>query len=181
MAAAIGCDATYPELLDKKKTQSIAENINYRHRMAQYASRASVNLHTHLFFKSKIRDEVGYVLFVRQNALQVLIPKYGLEGTLFLRSDQDDVDFLFDEAVPSQSCKGVSLTLFQKIKVQISLDQSNVQHEKLVLRLVSPIIEGFSVDPAGDSEVPEPSKADNPNKRVSEERKEVPKKKAKRK
>ena len=71
MAAAIGADATYPELLDKKATGNIANNINYRHRMAQYASRASVNLHTHLFFRNKERTEEGYILFVRQNAIQV--------------------------------------------------------------------------------------------------------------
>ena len=53
--------------------------------MAQYASRASVNLHTHLFFRERRQTETGYVLFVRQNAIQVLIPKFGLEGTLFLR------------------------------------------------------------------------------------------------
>ena len=64
---------TYRELLDKKTTQNIANNINYRHRMAQYASRASVNLHTHIFFRNQKRDETGYVLFVRQNAVQVWI------------------------------------------------------------------------------------------------------------
>ena len=61
LAACIGADSTYPELLDKKKTQEIANNINYRHRMAQYASRASVNLHTHIFFRNKKTEEDGYV------------------------------------------------------------------------------------------------------------------------
>ena len=60
--------------------------------MAQYASRASVNLHTHIFFKDKTLDETGYILFVRQNAIQVLIPKYGLEGTLFLRVNKEEKD-----------------------------------------------------------------------------------------
>ena len=41
--------------------------------MAQYASRASVNLHTHIFFRNQKRDETGYVLFVRQNAVQVSV------------------------------------------------------------------------------------------------------------
>ena len=51
----LGADATYKELLDKRWTQNVANNINYRHRMAQYASRASVNLHTHIFFKNQVR------------------------------------------------------------------------------------------------------------------------------
>ena len=46
LAAAVGADASYPELLDKKKTQALCFNLNYRHRMAQYAGRASVSLHT---------------------------------------------------------------------------------------------------------------------------------------
>ena len=94
LAVSIGADTTYAELVDKKQTQKIAENINYRHRMAQYASRASVNLYTHIYFKNKKSEETGYVLFIRQNALQILIPKYGLEGTLFLRSGGDWVSFI---------------------------------------------------------------------------------------
>ena len=38
-------------------------------------------------------------------------------------------------------------TLFQKLTVRILLDDSNVQHEKLVLKLVSPHIKDFSVQP----------------------------------
>ena len=34
-----------------------------------------------------------------------------------------------------------------EVTVQLSLDSSNVQHEKLALRLVRPRIEGFSVEP----------------------------------
>merc|ERR1719221_2177068 len=145
LAVSIGADSTYAELVDKKETQKIAENINYRHRMAQYASRASVNLYTHIYFKDKRREETGYVLFIRQNALQILIPKYGLEGTLFLRAGEGGKDWVYDEEEPSQSCDGVKVTLFMKVIVQVYLDSSDIQHEKLSLRLVSPNIPGFSV------------------------------------
>ena len=158
LAVCIGADATYPELVDKKQTQKIAENINYRHRMAQYASRASVNLYTHIYFKDKRRDETGYVLFIRQNALQILIPKYGLEGTLFLRSkDSSDCEWSFDEEEPSQTCGEVKITLFMKVKVQVFLDSSDIQHEKLALRLVNPVIPGFSVSETREEEGKRPS------------------------
>ena len=147
LAVSIGADATYAELVDKKQTQKIAENINYRHRMAQYASRASVNLYTHIYFKDKRREETGYVLFIRQNALQILIPKYGLEGTLFLRAGEGGKDWVYDDEEPSQTCDGVKVTLFMKVTVQVYLDSSDIQHEKLSLRLVSPNIAGFSVPP----------------------------------
>lgn len=48
LAVCIGADATYPELLDKKKNHLLCQNLNYRNRMAQYAGRASVALHTHV-------------------------------------------------------------------------------------------------------------------------------------
>ena len=34
-----------------------------------------------------------------------------------------------------------------KVVVQVYLDTSDIQHEKLSLKLVSPVIPGFSVDP----------------------------------
>ena len=37
------------------------------------------------------------MLFVRKNALQVLIPKYGLEGTVFM--DKHGSGFVFNEEV----------------------------------------------------------------------------------
>jgi len=156
LAVSINKDSTYANLVDKKHTQKVAENINYRHRNAQYASRASVNLYTHIFFRGRKRDETGYVLFIRQNAVQVLIPKYGLEGTLFLRSNSKkgpaNLEWVFDEEEPSQTCGEVKVTLFMKLIVQVYLDTTDVQHEKLALKLVDPCIEGFSVLPTPDVE-----------------------------
>jgi len=146
LAVTVDADATYAELVDKKATQKIAENINYRHRMAQYASRASVNLYTHIFFRGRVRDEIGYILYIRQNAVQVLIPKYGLEGTLFLSKKDAESPWTFDEDEPSVTSGGEhKLSLFQKLTVQMSLDTSDLQHEKLTLKLVSPVIPDFSV------------------------------------
>lgn len=49
-----------------------------------------------IFFKNRVLDEEGYILFVRKNALQILIPKYGLEGTVYL---DDEKAFVYDEEV----------------------------------------------------------------------------------
>lgn len=59
LAACIGADSTYPELLDKHANSLLCNNLNYRNRMAQYAGRASVALNTHLFFKNRTDDEDG--------------------------------------------------------------------------------------------------------------------------
>ena len=97
LAAAVHADTTYPELLDKQYLQQTCNNMNYRHKMAQYAGRASVNLHTQLFFRNRKVTEEAYVLAVMKNALQVMIPRYGLEGTLYF----DDFPFEFNDQVSS--------------------------------------------------------------------------------
>ncbi|XP_016981483.2 exosome complex exonuclease RRP44 [Drosophila rhopaloa] len=160
LAASIGADSTYAQLLERKSNEELCHNLNYRHKMAQYAGRASVALNTHLFFRGKEEDEEGYVLFVRKNALQVLIPKYGLEGTLYLKSDKDGKDglervksefvFTFNEEDYTQRCGDVVFHSFDPVTVRLSLDSSNVQHEKLIFRLVKPYIKGFSVETTSD-------------------------------
>lgn len=147
LAVSIGADSSYAELLDKSKIQKICNNLNFRHKMAQYAGRASVNLHTHLFFKKRVQDEEGYILFVRKNALQVLIPKYGLEGTVFLNDAHKKTSsfFVYNEEENTQNAGNVAFHVFDPVIVQLSIDRSNVQHMKLSLKLVKPKIPGFSV------------------------------------
>lgn len=102
LAACIGADSTYADLLDKTKNSLLCNNLNYRNRMAQYAGRASVALNTHLFFRNRTEEVEGYVLFVRKNALQILVPKYGLEGTIYLSGGgkhQENVKFVYNEEV----------------------------------------------------------------------------------
>lgn len=142
LAVAIGADASYPELLDKNKTQTVCINLNFRHRMAQYAGRASVALHTQIFFKNRVLDEEGYILFVRKNALQILIPKYGLEGTVYL---DDEKAFVYDEEESTVTFGDVVLHVFDPVTVKISIDSSNIQHQKLSLKLVKPEIPGLSI------------------------------------
>ncbi|XP_017760739.1 PREDICTED: exosome complex exonuclease RRP44 [Eufriesea mexicana] len=148
LAVCIGSDTTYPDLLDKKKIHALCNYMNYRNKMAQYAHRASVALYTHIFFREKFEDEEGYILFVRKNALQILIPKYGLEGTLYLNTNKESsVTFIYNSENHSQTCGNVVFRTFDPVIVQISLDRVNVQHEKLIFKLVNPFISGFSVTP----------------------------------
>ncbi|CAK1545869.1 unnamed protein product [Leptosia nina] len=142
LASCIGADATHASILDTKYAVSLCENLNYRHRQAQYAGRASVALNTHILFKDRVEVEPAVVLSVKRNALQVLIPKYGLEGPLYLPSDK----FVYNEEEHVQICNGVVLKTFDEIVVRLSLDSTNLQHRKLVFQLVKPIIPGFSYE-----------------------------------
>uniref|UniRef100_A0AAZ3REJ5 Protein DIS3 homolog n=1 Tax=Oncorhynchus tshawytscha TaxID=74940 RepID=A0AAZ3REJ5_ONCTS len=105
LAVAIGADSTYPDLMDKHKQSALCNNLNYRHKMAQYAQRASVAYHTQLFFKSRgILNEEGFILFVRKNAIIVLIPKFGLEGTVFFENkDKPSPKLIFNEEISGVS------------------------------------------------------------------------------
>ncbi|CAK1598616.1 unnamed protein product [Parnassius mnemosyne] len=148
LAASIGADVTHATLLDTKHADALCDNLNYRHRQAQYAGRASVALNTHILFKNRVEIESAVVLAVKRNALQVLIPKYGLEGPLYLPSDK----FTYNEEEHFQICDDVILKTFDELTVRLSLDSTNLQHRKLVFQLVKPHIPGFSYEPEKEGE-----------------------------
>lgn len=152
LAACIGADSTYPDLMDKRKTDKLCQNLNYRKRMAQYAGRASVALHTHLFFRDRVENEEAYILFVRKNALQVLIPKYGLEGSIILSSNdkKKESPFAYNKEDHTQRVGDIIFHAFDRLIVRLHVDRSNVQHEKLIMDLVEPSIPGFSVLSSGE-------------------------------
>ncbi|KAJ8003405.1 hypothetical protein DPEC_G00147980 [Dallia pectoralis] len=155
LAVAIGADITYPDLMDKHKQSALCNNLNYRHKMAQYAQRASVAFHTQLFFKSRgIMNEEGFILFVRKNAIIILIPKFGLEGTVFFENkNKPSPKLVFNEEATTLTVEDHIFNMFDKVKVTISLDASNIQHQKIRMSLVEPVIPGVSVAP---SEINEP-------------------------
>lgn len=45
----------------------------------------------------------------------------------------------------TQKCGDIVFHAFDPVIVRLSLNSNNIQHEKLVLELVSPYIEGFSI------------------------------------
>ncbi|XP_061915270.1 exosome complex exonuclease RRP44 isoform X2 [Entelurus aequoreus] len=147
LAVAIGADCTYPDLTDKHKQSALCNNLNYRHKMSQYAQRASVAFHTQLFFKTRgILSEDGFVLMLRKNAIIVLIPKFGLEGTVFFEGkDKRGPSLVFDAEAPSLTVEQHTFHIFDRVKVTISLDDSNIQHQKIRMALTEPVIPGVSV------------------------------------
>ncbi|XP_045447025.1 exosome complex exonuclease RRP44 [Melitaea cinxia] len=140
LASALGADTTHAALLDTRAAQALCDNLNYRHRQAQLAGRASVALNTHILFKNREEIQSAVVLAVKRNALQVLIPKYGLEGPLYLPSDK----FLYNEEENIQICNDVVFKTFDELTVRLTLDSTNLQHRKLVFQLVTPFIPGVS-------------------------------------
>jgi exosome complex exonuclease DIS3/RRP44 len=126
------------KLTDKTAVTSLCENLNLRHRMAQQASRSSVELYTNLFFKGKTVDEDGYVIRVLKNGFVALIPKYGIESVVYVVGEGDEV--LYDaEANTLTSRNGkAKIGLFDKCKVSISIEQKSEVRSRLLMKLLEP-------------------------------------------
>ena len=158
LAVSINADITYPALLDKHRTQQLTNHLNHRHKMAQYAQRSSVALHTQLYFKDKGTIVDGFVLFVRRNALQILVPTYGIESSLFFDQGTDgkELTLMYDEITPSLTVEGVRFCLLDKIVVKIAVEKKDLQQSKLKLYLISPLIPNMEIGGGG-----KPVKGDN--------------------
>ncbi|CAH1763197.1 9467_t:CDS:10 [Entrophospora sp. SA101] len=131
LAAAIDDSEIYGnELTDIEKIRILCEGLNYRHRMAQSASRSSVELHTHIFFKGKKESENGYVTKILKNGFIVLIPNletYSSDGKII-----------------------GTIKLFDKVVVAISVegsdgDGASGMRQKLKMELIYPVVPGLSI------------------------------------
>ena len=137
-------------------------DMNHRHHMAQLAARSSVEFYTHLFFRDAtttktgtdgksskrmvLQEEEAYIIKMVKNGFAALIPKYGIEGLVFLDKSSSGVkeeDGGLSSAVPrdwllshdpESNCivsaldPGYRLGIFQKIKVSLCpIDEKDAQ------------------------------------------------------
>lgn len=87
LAAAIGIAPVPADLEDKSKLQDLAEHLNRKHHAAQMAGRASVTLHTILYFAQNPTVTGGVITRVKKNGIGVLLPQFGIEGTILFKED----------------------------------------------------------------------------------------------
>jgi len=62
LAACLGISPCPDDLANGASVKEIAAGINHRHRQAQFAGRASTELHAHVFFRGRICEEEAYVM-----------------------------------------------------------------------------------------------------------------------
>jgi len=94
-----------------------------------------------IFFKKRVLDEDGYILAVKKNGLQVLIPKYGLEGIVYLSKTARTNQFVFNEEVRMVNgnwvlgwlCGLVVRALARDRKVASSVDSQPVRYRVTTL------------------------------------------------
>ncbi|KAI8844251.1 hypothetical protein BC829DRAFT_363903 [Chytridium lagenaria] len=158
LAACIGYDKTYSSTLtDKISISEISDNLNYRNRMAQQASRSSVELFTNLYFKGKVVDEEAYIIRVFRNGFVAIIPRYGIEGHVrVVTEERSQETYTFDAVGMTLTCKqsGHVFEIFGKVRVRIQVQEegnASAQRSKVVLDLLEPNIPGISVVPGKEA------------------------------
>lgn len=137
LMAALGLNTLPDSLRDGTFMHQVVENLNIRHRNAQHAGRASVDLHTLIFFKDKEVIADARVTRVKSNAIIVFIPKFGLEGSIMLEEDES---FVLDEESQSLKKKSdatIAYKIFDPCAVKIQIQEGFGKRQSLVLRLVS--------------------------------------------
>jgi exosome complex exonuclease DIS3/RRP44 len=145
LAAAIGVSPLPVHLSSKSYLHDLTTNMNRRHRAAQLAGRASVQLHTLIFFSGDgAKEEDAYVLDVEtadkcEPSFNVFVPRYGIEGRIML-SDiaPNDPDLKRDADKHSISYKGISVQVFDKVRIKIFVKELEDHQRELVVNLLEP-------------------------------------------
>jgi exosome complex exonuclease DIS3/RRP44 len=105
-------------------------------------------LNTHLFFKGKEEICDGFVIGVRRNGLQVLVPKYGLESVVVVKPGAELV--LDPESGTVITGDGIQLRLLDAVVVMLTVEEQNKdlgRPSRLAMQLVRPAIPGLALPP----------------------------------
>ena len=147
LMASLGLQPLPDALRDRQAVHGVVDNLNLRHRNAQMAGRASVELHTLIFFKDRQVVADARVTRVKANGLIVFVPKFGIEGPVFLGGKPGGegeggaaaaAAFAFDEDKQTvRSASGsVQYTIFDPCAVRIFVEEGAGRRRTLVLELV---------------------------------------------
>jgi len=131
LACSLGQNSLPDQLSSKDRVKTQCDTINVKHRMAQWAGRSSADLHTFLYFQKKgPQTAEAIVLKVRRKGdLQVTVPRYGIEGLVFMDG------WIVDEEKQCVSKEGLQLSVFDHISVEISADNDEFRN-KTMLRFI---------------------------------------------
>jgi exosome complex exonuclease DIS3/RRP44 len=176
LAAAIGVAPLPQHLSSKSYLHDLCANMNRRHRAAQLAGRASVQLHTLIFFAGDddadekegsssgtgggdAKEEDAYVLDVdtadgHDPSFTVMVPRYGIEGRVKIPVVADDPNLernaLQHKLIYKQGDQVVSVQVFDKVRVRIWVKEVQEHQRKLVLDLLEPKFDSKSNSSSDD-------------------------------
>lgn len=136
---------------DRARLTSIADNLNYRHRNAQMAGRASVELHTLIYFRKRPTDAEARIVKIRANGLIVFVPKYGIEGPVYLtpkekakdsqsgKGSDGQIEWIVDQEhqTVTKADKSVTYKVLKAVKVHIEVVEPQPNRPKLQLTIIN--------------------------------------------
>jgi len=132
LAAAIGIAPLPEQLQTKSVIAEQCEKINLKHRMAQWASRASAELHTFMFFNKKgAQSAEAIVTRIRRSGMQVNVPRYGIEGVVAMADEEWDVKEE-EQVIVSRKDANVEIAIFSHIMVHIESDNTDFRNRTLL-------------------------------------------------
>ena len=138
LASAIGVIALPAGNADRSRQQELCSHLNRRHKASQYVQRASVNLHTLLFFRNRPAEETAYVLSISNEYIVVLAPRFGIEGQVNIQelSEELEESAVFDEHFHKVSFgKKLHVSMFQQTKVIICVVDDDGPNRRLQVSL----------------------------------------------
>lgn len=104
--------------------------------MARFASRASSDYHTYLFFKGKSLVEDAMITNIAANGFSVILPRYGLEGFInFSNEDKEKNKQQGKEIKTKFWIKKNVHNLFDHVKVKIEVELKSF-HKQINLEYV---------------------------------------------
>jgi exosome complex exonuclease DIS3/RRP44 len=144
LGAAIGVNPLPEYLENKNHLHEITENLNRRHHAAQLAGRASVTLHTLLYFKAHPTTTDAMITKVKNNGVGVLLPRFGIEGMIFLCTKEEEQDrnlVRYDadkhELILLKEPHKRTLKVFDQINVKVFVAQTFGNRQELKIELTT--------------------------------------------
>lgn len=149
LAAALGISALPAQLQSKPGISEQCDKINVKNRMAQWAGRASADLHTFMYFNKQGKQEAEAVVTrIRRSGMQVVIQRYGIEGVVPMPEEDWDVNEE-EQRVTKKNDETVSVTVFRRVVVLIEADNESFRNRTRLsfVRILSEAdeAEGFAV------------------------------------
>ena len=165
--------------------------MNRRHRSAQLAGRASVQLHTLIFFsgageeeeeeEEDAKEEDAYVLDVEtaqgsDPSFTVIVPRYGIEGRVVLSHISPTDPKLVRDATNHKIVydKDVSIQVFDRVRVKIWVRNLQDHQKELVLNLLEP---SFGETGEKNKKQAEKKEAQSPKRKAQGEKRSTKRKK----
>eukprot|EP00929_Paragymnodinium_shiwhaense_P038151 TRINITY_DN20210_c0_g1_i1.p1 TRINITY_DN20210_c0_g1~~TRINITY_DN20210_c0_g1_i1.p1 ORF type:complete len:934 (+),score=265.66 TRINITY_DN20210_c0_g1_i1:66-2867(+) len=159
LAAALEMEQLPVNMRQQKDISEQVAKLNFKHRMAQWADRASTDLHVYMFFKAKgevitegvvmrvkpgetdkdAPEEERHMQQVGASFLQVAVEEYGAEGFMELDPNYWRVIPDTQRAMgrPRSPCQGMKINIFDRITVKVEADPEDTRCRALKISFVS--------------------------------------------